>query len=130
MNSLKNITKAKKGFTYIELVTGMGILLLGFSFFMVIFRYFNINKIVAKENTTMAAIAQNAAESYSACHDINKVIDNITRDYEDYNIGIDVFPQPGSSLQLITITVDLKSPSQYAEPYKLVYYSLNNSSYQ
>ncbi|KNY25813.1 hypothetical protein [Pseudobacteroides cellulosolvens] len=130
MSFIKSRVKDIHGFTYIELVTGMGILLLGFSFFMVMFRYFNINKIIAKENTTMAAIAQNTAESYEACSDVAKVINNISKDYEEYSINVDVLPQTGSSLKKITITVGLKSPSQYVNPYKMVYYSLNRSNYQ
>lgn len=130
MSFIKSRIKDIHGFTYIELVTGMGILLLGFSFFMIMFRYFNINKISAKEYTTMAAIAQNTAESYETCSDVAKVINTLSRDYEEYNIQIDVLPQAGSSVKKITITVGLKLSSQYVDPYKLVYYSLNRSNYQ
>lgn len=60
----RKFLKGKKGFTYVELIAGMSILLIGFSFFLVMYRFSNKNKILAREKTAMSTAAQNMAEVF------------------------------------------------------------------
>lgn len=58
--------KNRNGFSYVELMAGMSVLLLGVTFLIAMYRVSSQNRIIAREKTVMATVAQNMAEVYKA----------------------------------------------------------------
>lgn len=56
----------RKGFTYLEVISGMTILVMVFSAFLLMYRYIGVQKTVTREISNMTAVAQNMTEIYKA----------------------------------------------------------------
>lgn len=121
--------KKIKGFTYIELMTGISILLLSFSFFIVMIKYFNISKVTVKSSNQMATIAQNAATVFGEINDAGTTKTTIESEYPDYLVSV---TERAISVNVSkrTIDVNLKDNSMSIPNYTLVYYVPNKTIMQ
>lgn len=128
MKLLKRLTTNQEGFTYLSLIIGMAILLMGLGFFTVLFKASRTSIIIAKEQMAMATVAQNVAQVYVATDDEDTAEDQgRSQGYPSVDLETSSGPEPG--IKTVTITVDSKivtsdpSDPKYVEPYVLVFYT-------
>lgn len=131
MRILKSLKTNDQGFTYLSLIIGVVILVMGLGFFMTIVRSSSISALKAEEQMAMARVAQNVAEVYLATG--NETTAETQGSGQDYSVDLGTAAGP-EGLTTVTITVnsritasltdpDDQSDPRYIEPYVLVFYT-------
>lgn len=132
--------KNRNGFTYIELLAGMSILLMVVMFFMVIYQFSNRNKILAREQTMMAAAAQNMAVVYKAFSGTDAdavnaaILEGQNEGFPPDKIG---FPLPSRlsqdkhdylyNIYIVTITIHPRVDTSGVNDYILTFYTMDKT---
>jgi competence protein ComGC len=120
----------QKGFTYLSLLLGLTILLIGIGFFMALYKSTRTNMFIAREEMAMATAAQNMAQVYLATNSADTAVN---QGKADGYANVDLKElKPGSSSAIpsgtvqVTITVNSNftdSDPQHVDPYVLVFYT-------
>lgn len=130
------IRSNKKGFTYIELMMGMAILLLGMVIFSGLYRYYNVNKVAAREKTSMATVAKNMAEVYKStpynASNTQAIDDAIAEGHSQGYPSVNCSVSPVSN-GTTTVTITISSPTYpvnhrlHINDYVLTFYMVDKS---
>lgn len=125
MIMFKFLKKNDKGFTYLSLIIGITILMIGLGFFTALFRSSRISVLKAEEQMAMATVAQNVAQVYLATG--NETTAENQGSGQEYSVDLEITSGP-EGLNTVEITVDSKitadqSDPKYVEPYVLVFYT-------
>lgn len=133
-----------RGFSYIELMAGMGILLLAVSLFTGFYRFSSKNKIQSREMTAMATAAQNVMTIYSTVRDNPATPENeeaavksiIQAELQEegfaYQEGVTLMEAATATagLKKIIVVIQPRSSMKNLQNYVLVFYSLAKSNYR
>jgi type II secretory pathway pseudopilin PulG len=110
---LDKLTHAKKGFTYIELIVGMGILLSGVAFLSVMISFSSHNRIIGREQVSMAVTARNMAEVFlSTPGDFTARKAAAEAEGIEYRATVEIDPQSTgayTNMNIIKISVEPKA---------------------
>lgn len=123
MKKIKNVQNKDKGFTYLSLIIGITILLIGLGFFYKLFASSRTSMYIAKEQMAMATVAQNVAQVYIATGEKDTAIQQgVGQGYSQITLEN---PDPVNGIQTVTITVNSRitdtSNPKYVEPFVLVF---------
>ena len=118
--------KCRAGFSYIELMIGMAVLLMGVTFFISMYRHYNYNRITARERVAMATVAQNMAEVYmvsaGSADDAARSEGQSQAQQFSFTVDLTVDAPDAQGLSVVAITAESTYPSNhplYIVPYVL-----------
>ncbi len=132
-----NILKQKNGFSYIELILGVAILMIFIGGFITLFRGARDNSVQAKELLAMSAVAQNACEVYKSTTgtlaDANDAV--ITEAWQEgfpsskIILIVDPNADPNQYFDKVTIQVLPRFTRPIIDNYYLIFYVLKKQYY-